>query len=77
MSAGVIPVVFNAGGQKEIVNKGCGYLWSTKEELGSITMELIKNQKLLIELSKNAIKRSKLFTGNRFCEELARIVNEK
>src|SRR3989344_9174247 len=38
MSGGAVPVVINAGGQKEIVEDGkSGYLWNTLEELAKYT----------------------------------------
>lgn len=75
MGSGAVPVVINAGGQKEIVENGKdGYLWNTEEELISRTSKLIDNNNLLREMSKNAIEKSKIFSGNRFCLELKRII---
>lgn len=52
MSAGVIPIVFNGGGHREIVEDGInGYLWKTPEELIKITLNIIGNK---INLSKTA-----------------------
>lgn len=75
MGAGCVPVVINAGGQKEIVeNNKSGFLWSSLEELIKKTNSIIKDQKLWDKMSKNAIKRSGVFSGNRFCNELMDIV---
>lgn len=75
MSAGAVPIVINAGGQKEIVEDGkSGFLWGTEKELIEKTEELMKNDVLLKEMSEDAIKRSKRFTGDRFCKELKEII---
>lgn len=75
MSAGTVPVVINAGGQKEIVVDGeSGFLWSTEQELIDKTKKLIGSKELLEKLSDGAIKRSGKFTGNRFCKDLYRIL---
>lgn len=76
MGAGCVPVVINAGGQKEIVEDGKnGYLWSTLEEFVEKTQNLIKNENLWEKMRIGAIKRSKVFRGNRFCSELKDIVS--
>lgn len=76
MGAGAVPVVINAGGQKEIVEEGKnGLLWNTIDELVQKTNELIKNQKLWKKLSEGAIERSKYFAGDRFCKELYEIIS--
>lgn len=74
MVNGVVPVVINAGGQKEILeNEKNGYLWNTQEELIRLTQNVIKNDDLLISLSRNAIKRAKEFSTDRFCAKLDEI----
>lgn len=75
MSTGAVPVVINAGGQKEIVeHEKSGFLWNTLDELIGYTKKIIKNEKLLDRMRESAIGRSKKFTGNRFCEELKEII---
>jgi len=75
MESGVVPVVINAGGQKEIVENGVnGFLWNTIEELESETLELTENDKLLKELSENAKKISKKFSKNKFCYEINNLI---
>lgn len=77
MGAGCVPVVFNAGGQKEIVeNDRNGYLWDTLESFISKTNNLIKDEKLLKRISTAAIKRSEIFSGDRFCNDLKNIIRE-
>ena len=75
MSAGVVPVVINAGGQKEIVEDGfSGFLWNSKEELIDKTGRLINNELLLKELSENAEKRSGDFSPDNFNKSLASLI---
>lgn len=76
MGAGAVPVVINAGGQAEIVENGkSGFLWNTTEELIGKTQELIKNERLLGKMSKEAIKRADYFAGERFCSDLFKILS--
>lgn len=75
MGAGSVPIVINAGGQKEIVEDGKnGYLWNTLGEFFDKTNNLIKDEKLWGKMSANAIKRSKIFSGDRFCNDLKDII---
>lgn len=75
MGAGVVPVVINAGGQKEIIEDGkSGFLWNSIDDLIQKTNELIKDQDLWEKLSKEAIRRANYFAGNRFCKELHEII---
>lgn len=75
MGAGAVPVVINAGGQREIVINGeNGFLWNSIEELKTMTMDLIKNEKLLSAISLKAIKRAQDFAGDRFCREAKDII---
>lgn len=75
MGAGAVPVVINAGGQKEIVedNKN-GFLWNTLEELKAKTLTLAKNEELLKKLSENAKKDSTKFSKERFCNEINKLI---
>ena len=77
MGSGCVPVVFNAGGQREIVedNKN-GYLCNSVEDFISRTNTLIKDENLLKKMSIASIERSNIFSGNRFCNELKKIINE-
>lgn len=71
MSAGLVPIVINGGGQKEIVEDGVsGYLWNDQNELIKITEELIGDRVRLEKISKNAIKRSENFSVDVFNNKL-------
>lgn len=75
MGSGAVPVVINAGGQKEIViDKENGYLWNTLEECIKKTMSLIDSDKLWKEMSTQAKERSNKFVGERFFKELKEII---
>lgn len=75
MGAGAVPIVINAGGQPEIVADGKnGLLWNTLDELKQKTLGLIENPGLLQTLSDGAKQRAQDFAGNRFCEEVKKII---
>jgi len=75
MAGGAIPVVFNAGGHKEIVMENeNGYLWNEVSELISKTKRIIKDRELFENLSKNAIMQSKNFSYEKFEKELLKII---
>ncbi len=77
MGAGAVPVVINAGGQREIVkNSVNGFLWDTLEELQIKTLELINNEKLLNDLSKNAKEKAKDFSEEKFSETVSGFIND-
>ncbi len=74
MSAGVVPVAINAGGQKEILREEDGFLWDSLRQLEEYTLRLINSPELLLSMSKNSIQRSMFFTGDRFCKEIKEII---
>ena len=75
MGVGAVPVVINAGGQKEIVEDNVsGFLWNTLPELEEKTILLSSESKILEEMSKAAVARAKDFSGDRFCEEIKRLI---
>lgn len=72
MSAGVVPVISNLGGHKEIISsadQGC--LWNTSDDLCKITLDLISNPKKIIYMSKFSQNRSKIFSEEKFRETLS------
>ncbi len=71
MSAKAVPVVYAAGGQKEIVDDGLnGLLWKTKLGLKNKTIKLIHSSRALQEMSKEAQKKSKSYSYERFFQEI-------
>jgi glycosyltransferase involved in cell wall biosynthesis len=75
MGAGCVPVVINAGGQKEIVTENVnGLLWNSENELMDKTNKLIKDEKLLDKLSQEAIVAAQKFSKENFCENLYKLL---
>ncbi len=76
MGAGTVPVVINAGGQKEIVTEKInGLLWESLDELEEKTLSLINNKDLLMKLSKKAKERAKDFNDDNFSKKINQIIN--
>jgi len=62
-----VPIVFDGGGQKEIVEHGIsGFRFKTIEELQSYTLEVMNNEELREELARKAYERSNCFTSTIF-----------
>ncbi|MDP3988174.1 MAG: glycosyltransferase [Candidatus Levybacteria bacterium] len=75
MASGAVPIVINAGGQKEIVQESeNGFLWDSREELMKKTKELIKDIKLWNKLSTEAVKRAKYYNHEKFCERINELI---
>ncbi len=75
MSAGMIPIVFNGGGHKEIITHGKdGLLWNTKEGLLKATEVLIQNKKTMQQLALNAKETSEKFDYAHFKTQILSIV---
>lgn len=73
MANGLVPVVINAGGQKEIVEENkSGFLWNNEGQLLSKTLSIIKDAGKLKELAKEATDRSKTFSMDAFCTNIVR-----
>ncbi len=74
MASGCVPVVINAGGQKEIVTANSGFCWNTPKDLITYTMQLIKNEELLEKYRNEAIQRSKYFSREKFKERFTQLL---
>ncbi len=67
MSAGVVPLVFAAGGQLEIVSDGVnGLIWHTPDELIEKTNMLAADTKKYADFSQAAIARAEEFSDTHF-----------
>ncbi len=74
MAGGCIPIVINRGGQPEIIeNKENGYLWDQIDQLKQYTIDIIKDGEKRKKISKKAIERSKIFSKNKFKEEILKV----
>jgi glycosyltransferase involved in cell wall biosynthesis len=77
MGSGVVPVVIDAGGQKEIVSDGInGFLWDSIKELQAKTLTLINDEALLNHLSKQAVQAAKRFSKEKFYEAVNALILE-
>ena len=66
-----VPIVFDGGGQKEIVEDGIsGFRFKTVEELQSYTLRVINNEELREELARKASERSHCFSLTIFKRKL-------
>lgn len=75
MGGGAVPVVINAGGQKEIVeNNVSGFLWTSEKEFIEKTERLINDHYLWIKMSKEAVRRSKRFSKDRFYKKVRELL---
>jgi glycosyltransferase involved in cell wall biosynthesis len=71
MAAGCVPIVFNAGGQPDIVKTGdAGLVWSSTEQLKIHTLRLLNDHSFWTTLSEAALRRSRDFAKERFAVAL-------
>lgn len=76
MSAGCVPVVFKAGGYKEIIDNGKdGFLWQNSKELIAQTKQVSYTSELLSEISKEAVKKSREYGYEKFKTKIKDIVS--
>lgn len=74
MAAGAVPVVFAAGGPKEVVRpEKDGLWWQSLPELENQTLRLIQDDSLRERLASAGRERAKLFSKERFCQEIGRL----
>lgn len=66
MASGCVPVVIKAGGQKEIVIPGSGYVWTNRDELIEQTYELTRKPDLLSMMRTEALSRALYFDRSEF-----------
>jgi glycosyltransferase involved in cell wall biosynthesis len=77
MASGCIPIVYNAGGQPEIVDHGKnGFLWNTKEECLDLTKAVIHSFKLQKELQHQALAKAKIFSTANFCQKFDELLDQ-
>lgn len=78
MAAGCVPIVFDAGGHKEIVKEGInGYLWKKGGRLLNATRYLIDNPKQLHTLAKKAVEDAKEYSYANFESNLLELIAPK
>ncbi len=75
MSAGVVPIVINAGGQSEIITDGKnGLLWNTRDELLEKTKKAAYDETLWHNLSQQAILRANDFSEEKFIYNIDQLI---
>jgi glycosyltransferase involved in cell wall biosynthesis len=76
MSAGCVPVVFDGGGQAEIVRHGVdGFRWTTIEELQQYTARLAADAEMWGAMSRSAKQRAAEFDRAHYLEALNRLTS--
>lgn len=74
MASGCIPIVYKAGGHKEIVDDGKnGYLWTKVSDLVSKTRKLNQNKKQLRDLASQAKKDAQKYSYESFEKNLKKL----
>ena len=77
MAAGAVPVIYNAGGHKEIIKDTTnGYLWNTKAMLIKKTLGLINDRKLIRKLAVNCLKDSEKYSHDNFKRETLKLLEK-
>lgn len=75
MAAGCIPVVYDGGGQKEIVEeKNHGFRWKTLEELVEKSERIIQDTTLVSTMRTQGIARAQDFSEARFVERIDQLI---
>lgn len=74
VSAGLIVLVHDSGGQREVVGERKELLFKDVDEASDKLMRLVQDKKLRDELVKFLRKHSELFHPDRFCVEVRQIV---
>lgn len=77
MASGLIPVVTNKGGHKEIIKNGSnGFLWDTPANLVDITCNLIDSPKKMLTIRRNSLGTSEKYSEDIFTERFIDIINK-
>lgn len=77
MSYGVVPLVFKAGGQIEIVDDNVnGFLWKSEETLQALTKNILADTGLWQALSEKAKEKSSQFNEQKFCNKLYEFIKK-
>lgn len=75
MSAGCVPIVYNIGGPKEIIENGNnGFLWNSTNELIEITEKIANDSIKARAVSKSAISSSKEYGYETFKKHVLQII---
>ena len=76
MASEAVPIIFEAGGHKEIVNNGKnGFLWRFEEDLRNKTSELINDKYKLKNMANIAKRDSVKYSYERFKKEIIDLIS--
>ncbi len=76
MSAGAVPLAYEAGGQKEIITHGDnGFLWKSTKELLDLTEKLLSHQDLYDRLAYKACNTHTRFNEEAFFHATAKLLS--
>ena len=77
MMSGAVPVVFDGGGLREIVEPGrSGYRWRTLHELVTITLALVRNGRRRVEMSEAARQRAEQWSLANYQRRIVELARE-
>jgi len=74
MASGCIPVVFNGGGHKEIVNEGCGFLWDNEDQLTKILLTTINSDNTDVFLAERAKEKAGEYDASIFESQFKKFI---
>jgi glycosyltransferase involved in cell wall biosynthesis len=75
MSAGAVPLVYNGGGPREIVESGVnGFLWSDPDELIAQTRRLLEDSALREAMAARAVADSRRFGAQEFLDRMDAVI---
>lgn len=75
MSFGAVPLVYDGGGQRDIVSEGLGARWSNLSDLVEVTVEFIEDDGLREAVARRAVASSERFSYERFRQALHAVVD--
>lgn len=75
MSSGAIPIVYDSGGHREIVDNGIsGFLWKDISDLINLTISILDKPYQFREISQNAQQKSKIYSYEEFKNKIKDII---
>ena len=77
MAAGCVPIVFDGGGQREIVRHGVdGFRWRNVAELKAYTVRVARDEGMRVRMAEAARARATLFGREAFVDRFVRVLDE-
>jgi len=75
MGGGCVPIVIDAGGQREIVDDGMnGFIWNDIQTLKKLTLKLINDPGLLEKFENKSREKANEFAKRDFCKEIQNLI---